>query len=895
MPRTVVHLIPHTHWDREWYLPLGGLRARLVAMIDGLLALLEREPELPGFLLDGQTVLLEDYLAVRPERRDRVADLVRAGRIDTGPWYVLADEQIPAGESLLRNLALGRVAARALGRSSEVIYSPDAFGHPGALPAIGQEFGLEAAVLWRGLGSEATGGRDLAWWESRDGRRVLVYHLPPDGYEIGSNLLVPPAELGGAWRRVAGTVLPRAATRHVAVLVGADHHAAAPDLATLAVRLAAVDHSVEFRMSRLGTFLAEAAREARDLRVITGELRWSYGYTWTLQGTHATRAPLKRRTSAIELLLTRQAEPLAALAALGIPGGDRTGGAVLRQAWREVIQCHFHDTICGSTADAVARAAEARLDDAEAAAGEVVRISLDRLGGHDPDLAREGAPTVPRLQVWNCVARPRGGIVIAEATFFVRDVLVGPPGGRVGRRGRGFLPFSVATTSSGVEVAPQILATVPALERRDATRHYPDQDAVEQVRFAFPLERAMPGLGTIEFEPVPETAPALEDFVAAHGRTIWNGRVAATVERTGTLRLQDPGTGTGYSGLLALESERDAGDCYSFCPVRGDRPRRPTRAVRPRVGAGGPFVASLSWRTGFVCGEGDGLRPGRVNASVDLEAVGDLSILRCRLDLDNQARDHRLRLRFPTGLRRIPALAGTQFGAVQRDPPANAGRRPKGEWPVATAPAHRWVAAARGDRGLAVFAPGFFEYEWTREGDLLVTLLRAVGELSKSDLPSRRGHAGWPTPTPLAQCLGSSILELGLAPVRAAHLASPDRLDRMWEDLFVPPLARWLRDSTAGRVRPAPTVELQGEGLVFSACMAGAEGGELVLRCYNQLDLPVNGAWQLSAPVARARRIRADGTWLHDLPLGADRTRVGFTASECEIVTVSVIFAPGRG
>src|SRR5207247_1382289 len=79
--------------------------------------------------------------------------------------------------------------------------------------------------------------------------------------------------------------------------------------------------------------------------------------------------------------------------------------------------------------------------------------------------------------------------------------------------------------------------------------------------------------------------------------------------------------------------------------------------------------------------------------------------------------------------------------------------RPR-EAPVRAAPAHGFVAAASGARGLALLAPGFFEYEWTSRGDLLVTLLRAVGELSRGDLPTRPGHAGWPTSTPLAQCPG---------------------------------------------------------------------------------------------------------------------------------------------
>jgi len=111
----VFHLIPHTHWDREWYLPLGALRPRLVRMVDDLLDRLNREPEYRSFFLDGQAVLLEDYLAIRPERRVEVEAAVREGRLGTGPWYVLADELVPSGEALLRNLLLGGSAARRFG------------------------------------------------------------------------------------------------------------------------------------------------------------------------------------------------------------------------------------------------------------------------------------------------------------------------------------------------------------------------------------------------------------------------------------------------------------------------------------------------------------------------------------------------------------------------------------------------------------------------------------------------------------------------------------------------------------------------------------------------------------------------------------------------------------
>jgi len=278
---------------------------------------------------------------------------------------------------------------------------------------------------------------------------------------------------------------------------------------------------------------------------------------------------------------------------------------------------------------------------------------------------------------------------------------------------------------------------------------------------------------------------------------------------------------------------------------------------------------------------GAGVRsgPGRVRARLMIDAIGDSPVFRCRIHLDNQARNHRLRLRFPTGLTRLPALAGTQFGVVVRPPTG----RPKGrypiETPVQTAPAHRFVAVARGERGLALFAPGFFEYEWTPRGHLLITLLRSVGELSRSDLTTRPGHAGWPTPTPEAQCLGEEVIDLGIALVTARDLAEPERLEQLWEDAFVPPLATWIRDYCPSAAAPTemPELELVGEGLVLSACKPAEDGTGVILRCYNVRAEPVEGRLLSSRPLLRAEQVRADERAMRPLRLTEDQRGVGLT------------------
>ncbi len=847
MSGLTVHLIPHTHWDREWYLPRAAFVARLIPALDDLLDRLDASPEFRSFFLDGQTVLLEDYLRVRPDQRQRVSSLVRAGRLQVGPWYVLADELIPSGESLVRNLLLGRADAESLGGRPGVLYSPDAFGHPAIWPALAAEFGIGHGVLWRGLGGEVGQEGDLFRWYAPDGRSILLYHLPPDGYEAGSGLVDDPPRLRQAWSILKPVLVRRAASSHLAVTVGADHHAAPAAIGRVRDLIAALEPNAEVRVSRFDEFFQAVEAQANGVTALRGELRWSYGYTWTLQGVHATRAPLKRRHAQAELLLERTAEPLAALA-FAAGRGDRR--PLLRDGWRTLVRSQFHDSIGGCTSDVVARRVAGRLDDAVQGAREIARASLDALTGNDPDRARDHPEdTAPRLVLWNPAARVRGGgVVVADLTWFRRDVLIGPPGGREPRRGDGARAISLLGPDGPIPLQP--LGRALEHERLDAPRHYPDQDEVDVVRVAFQAP-ALGGLGVALLEPIERQRASVEGGARAAERSLDNGMLALTVGRDGTIALADRRTGLLYPSLLGLESAGDAGDTYTWAPRARDRVHRLNGPVAVRVLARGPVVAALE-----VSG-----RLGCANGWVGMRLVVTLHAgspaVRCTVQLDNQATDHRLRLHVPSGVPAAAAVAGAQFGTVVRSAvAADAARYPR-ETPVTTAPAQRFVAVADGERGLAVLAPGFFEYELGSDGDLRVTLLRAVGQLSRDDLPTRPGHAGWPTPTPEAQCLGTDELQLAIVPVQAADLWMGSSLPELWEDVFLPPRALWLRQASPLSIPPGH-VRLEGRGLVFSAAKPPEAGDGLVLRCWNARAEPVSGVWRLGRPATRAVRLRAD-------------------------------------
>ncbi|MET0895026.1 MAG: alpha-mannosidase, partial [Acidimicrobiia bacterium] len=189
---TEVSIVPHTHWDREWYAPFQTYRLALVHLIDGLLDLMEGDPAYTRFLLDGQTAVIDDYLEVRPAAAPRIERLVRDGRLQVGPWMVLMDEFMVSGETIVRDLQLGIRRTRELGGDATVGYLPDMFGHVAQMPQILRLAGIEHAVVWRGVPSAVD--RTAFWWQAPDGSRVRAEYLY-GSYANGRDLPPDPALL----------------------------------------------------------------------------------------------------------------------------------------------------------------------------------------------------------------------------------------------------------------------------------------------------------------------------------------------------------------------------------------------------------------------------------------------------------------------------------------------------------------------------------------------------------------------------------------------------------------------------------------------------------------------------------------------------------------------------
>ena len=886
-----VLVVPHTHWDREWYHQVGRFRQRLVALVDELLAdLADGQATDPApFLLDGQAVVLEDYLAVRPEQREALASALRARRVEAGPWYVLADELLSPGEALVRNLLAGRRVLRALGAEPPaVLYSPDAFGHAAAMPTLGAGFGLPLAVVWRGYGGARWPAGDAAWWDAADGSRVVLLHLPPDGYEFGSRLPAEHVAASERWEQLRAVLDPRARLGFVLVQNGADHHARQEEWASAVEALRQVAMPRRVIVSTLAEVGARALADAQrvELPRIAGELRDSYGYTWTLQGTFGTRAAQKRRVARTARRLVRDVEPWLALLRLRGHAGDERRTALLRAAWQPLLRCLPHDTLCGCSIDAVARAMDARLDDADAQAIGLRADALDALVGHDPvDARARRGEWRPWLLVRNRATRARGGVAEVSLAGFVRDVGVGP--GSAGRWRAVHEP--PARLLPDGEMLVQLLDRGRRHALIESPRHYPDDDLVDDVR-ALLWVPPIAGQGVLPLPLVPAGAPAasaepsLPPRGPAHpvrtdGLRLDNGLVSVEADARGHVTLRFPRLGLALEDCLRFEDMGDAGDTYTPSPVGAARTA--LWCTGTHLVDRGPLRASvqLTFRMRVPAalepasdGHSRPTRPTRGHVelplTVTLSLDADAAFVRVHLRGENAARDHRLRVAFATAVPDPVVRADAAFGPVVRTVPDVPLEERAMELPPPTAPLHRWVSCDGDVHAVTLVSDGLAEYE-VQPGRALVTLVRAVGELSRPDLPERPGNAGWPAATPQAQSLGPLDATFALAahaPWSDAVAASTEALA---DDVLLPLTGRTLRSAVQAPVSPGG-VTLEGGGLAFGAVMPDDASDGVVLRCVNVTESAVDGVWRVDAPVAEAWTARLDGTPGAPVPIERD-------------------------
>ncbi len=716
-------VVATTHWDRAWYVPFQEFRWALVELIDRVIAILEGDPRYRAFMLDGQSVVVEDYLEIRPEREPTLRRLVAEGRLQVGPWYVLPDEYLVSPEALVRNLLRGIRLADSWGGAMRCGYNPDSFGHIRQLPQILQGFGIGSTFFWRGFGDEGERVPNEFWWQAPDGSRVLASFLRLGYGNVGRlgyasregelRPFRPDPEL--AWRQAASVIdllAPHAAAGVVLLLNGGDHQLPQPELPDVIERLQRAGYRVVH--GTLDDYVAAVRARGPELPVVEGEFNRGR-YSPILQGVYSTRMPLKQRNWAVQQLLERVAEPAAVFAWLG--GGEYPARA-LEQAWRWLLLNHPHDDICGCSADQVHREMVHRFDQAEQLGRIVARESLRALA------ERVAVGGEPAMVVWNLSPHPRGGVACVSVPFGEEQpraeaqvVLVDPDGRahdvqildvresfwaeprRTRRRWVLDLAFEASLPAAGYCAYNLVWRTAEAPSGSGgATEPAP-----------------APGPATPGAARAPEPGPAEPTRgvrVGADGME--NEHLRVRVHPDGTLWVVHKATGAEFGPLHVLEDTEDAGDSYDYSPApRGSTLWLTGGSAAMRWVHTGPLRATLELKRELQLPAAlTPDRQGRSGETVFCPLVTRVSLdrgsrrLEFVTEFQNAARDHRLRAWFCTPLSAGEVLVDGHFDLLRRP----VGFEPRPGWvqpPVPTAPFRRFVAVAGSELGLgAAEGPG---------------------------------------------------------------------------------------------------------------------------------------------------------------------------------------------
>ncbi|MCE2724125.1 MAG: hypothetical protein ACK5YU_06475 [Burkholderiales bacterium] len=814
-----VAVVVQTHWDREWYFPHQIFVARLIHVISRVVTQLE-SGTLQQFLFDGQTAAYEDLLAnAEPALVSRVQALVKAKRIVLGPWYVMADEFLVCGESLLRNLELGIADAVTAGNCQYVGYLPDTFGHIGQIPQLLTNFGIHSAVMWRGVDSPVAEFD----WQSPDGTRVGALFLTQGYYQHPLNV----ADWQGALSRYLDSVAARSLATELLLTQGGDHLLSVDATGDRLATFNATDKQYRLTEKSLAdhveTVMAQTTGRRQPIR---GALR-NNKQAFVLPDVLSTRRYLKRLNQDAEDRLLGVIEPLLAQLQL-----DEYPARYLQDTWRMVIQQQAHDSICGCSVDQVHREMVTRyqlidqrlnalVDRALVAGGLVSAEQHPGRGCETADVFADDA----RFTLFN-------PLPIAFAGTQVISLFL---------RGEKRTALSLKT-SAGEPLHCQLINVQSDTTLRSPIDDFPER--LEGHRYEVLVRCEIPGLQALACVIDDATPPTGSSPAAAMPAAIENRRYRIFLDDHGELSITNRLTGQTLIPALSFFSELDAGDSYNFSPPPNQHQVAQTRYSLVSCLALAEvqeLVLAVTLTTP------QSLSADRAGPSA--ETVSNTGVLRIRLfegapTIDfslhwtNRASDQRTRLMvaLPAPIERTFSDSGFEWvdhPVKYADYPTAVSRQ---EMPVVVNPSLSTIVAGE----LVFLQRAMHEYEVLRvngEQMLGVTLVRSVGWMSRRDLVTRGVGAGPDMATPEAQCLGTEVFEFQIA------IGSPTVHPLTAAQRFRRPLV-CLRGTTS---RWAAGTEINNPNLQISAVRR--VGDSLELRLWNPTDVDQSfalstGQWQ---------------------------------------------------
>ncbi|WP_338588460.1 alpha-mannosidase [Paenibacillus sp. Y5S-9] len=918
------HIISHTHWDREWYLPYEKHHMRLIQLVDSLLDQLDEGSDYKSFYLDGQTIIIDDYLQVRPEQKERLEKHIRNGRIVIGPWYILQDAFLTSGEANVRNMQVGHKDAKRYGTPSKIGYFPDTFGLVGQTPQLMRQSGIDNVFFGRGVkptgfnNTVSDAGYESSFselmWEGPDGSKVLGV-LFANWYSNGNEVPVDEESARKFWETKLADAEKYASTNELLYMNGCDHQPIQRDLPE-AIRMAEQLYpDIEFVHSNFPDYLeALRASAEHELSTVKGELRSQRTDGWgTLVNTASARVYLKQMNQLGQTMLEKVAEPLASYAYLL---GHAYPHDQLTYAWKTLMQNHPHDSICGCSVDEVHREMVTRFDKSRHVAEALIEESTSQIAtAVDTSIFERYGEGARPVVVFNTTGWERSGVVQMEldaARLYFRE---------------GYSLEEMAARMNAVDLSDRILVDedgnhIPCtVEDLGLQFGYdlPDDRfrqpySCRRVRIRFETENvAAFGLKTYALVNSADRAksgsPLKTNTLLRGERGMENQHLIVTIADNGSFTLTDKRTGRTYKDLGVYENVGDIGNEYMFKQPENEVART-TEALQAeiRVLEDTSYLASFEvihhWEIPESADEmldqeqreliyypyrkaqrSAKMIPLQIRTVISLSRSG--KGVQLKTTFNNQAKDHRVRALFPTDLVSAVHHVDSMFEIATRD------NTPAPEWqnPSNTQHQQSFVDVSEKDAGLVVANLGLNEYEVLQDGrnTIAVTLLRAVGELGDWGL----------FPTPEAQCLGEHTFKIEIIPHDGNGAASGAYIEAYQ---FQVPWTLAQTEVHPGYLTPNNTpFAWQGDGLAFSSLKVNEDSGDVMLRWFNMttdsatLNLAASQANPQPFETAyKSNILEEEGEMLHAHNIEEASTlsfankKWNIQTGSCEIVTVGL-------
>ena len=815
-----VHITPHMHWDREWYFTTEESRILLINNMEEILARLECDPDYKYYVLDGQTAVLEDYFAIKPENKARVKAMVEAGKLIIGPWYTQTDTTIVSGESIVRNLMYGMRDCMAFGEPMKIGYLPDSFGMSAQLPHIFNGFGIKRAMFWRGCSERHGTDRTEFLWKSKDGSEVVTQVLPL-GYAIGKYL---PEDEAGLRKRLDSyfDVLEKAsATQEILLPNGHDQMPLQQNIFAVMDKLREIYPQREFVMSRYEDVFEKIEALRSKLATLEGEFI-DGKYMRVHRTISSTRMDIKIAHAQIENKIVNILEPLASIAwSLGFEYHH----GLLEKMWKEILKNHAHDSIGCCCSDKVHQEIMTRFVLADDMAENLIRFYMRKIVDNMP------TTTADKLTFFNMMPYPREEVInttirIRASQFSLKD-----------EQGNEVEYF--------IREAREI---DPGLVDRQIV-HYGNYDPF--MEYDIQLNQVLPAMGYCTLY-VEGQKPGRQRAVPEAGEALLeNNFYRINLNQNGTLHITDKQTGLTYDQVLQLEEGSDDGDEYDYSPAKEEWVIYSTESAHlcDVKHEAWQSVATLKLRMALP--ENLQQRAQRkMSGYLDVECHVTLAHHSRRMDiemcLDNQACDHRVRVLIPTPFAASTVLADNQFGTITRPVEDTAMQNWQEEgWKEAPIPVWNllnYAALHDGKNGVALFTDGLREFEIVGEkkDTFALTLLRSVGVLGKEDLVLRPGRpSGIKLPTPDSQlrgklCCRFSLMAFSGSPT-AAGIAQHARAWLTPVQCYnkIPFDAMKLNRADFATPGTYSLLTMPSVGCMLSALKKAEDRDELVMRIFN--------------------------------------------------------------